>query len=101
MIIWTKLCLSIALILAFSGFFTNANLTASEIAALTEILSFHPDLSSIPSWASVDRDSQFYGSSWNASLFSDLCQMDGVGFYGVYCVNGHVGGLRVYAQSLL
>lgn len=84
------------LIVASSIVLTCGTLTANEEAALREILRNHPDLYSVPSWASTDSQGSYYGSSWNDSL-SGLCQNDGYGFYGVYCVNGHVGGLRLYA----
>ena len=74
----------------------RATLTPGEEGALREILKNYPDLYTVPSWASLDEFNNYYGSSWNDS-FSTLCQNDGYDFYGVYCMNGHVGGLFVYA----
>ena len=85
----------LALLLLFSYTFNaNAALTQSEKDALSEILRTHPDLASVPSWEVTDEKNIYYGSSWNNS-FDNLCQRDGYDFYGLYCVGGHVGGLRV------
>lgn len=69
--------------------------TQSEKAALSQILNNHPDLASVPSWETLDDDGVYYGSSWNNS-FDQLCQNDGYGIYGVFCLDGHIAGLRVY-----
>ena len=85
------------LILSATAFYTGARISPSEEAALSEILNNHPDLTSVPSWASIDSQGNFYGSSWNDS-FSGLCLKDGYDFYGVYCVNGHIEGLNMCVE---
>ena len=74
---------------------TQALLTANEKIALTEMLKNHPDLSSVPTWATLDDTDTYYGGSWNKS-FDNLCINNGYEIFGVFCLNGHVAGLRVY-----
>lgn len=75
----------------------NCALAPSEEAALRQILKNHPDLTSVPSWEILDSTNQFNGMSWNDS-FANLCQSDGFDYYGVYCLNGHVAGLKEYVH---
>ena len=97
-------------VLLGSLFTANALLTTREQDALGQILRNPPALSSVPLWETVggssyfpspnDPTGEYYGRSWNTS-FENLCQNDGFDIYGVYCVGGHVGGLRVYETSIL
>lgn len=88
------------MILSISSFPTYGAITIDEELALREILNNHPDLSSVPSWGTLDDDGVYYGHSWNDS-FDNLCQNDGYGIYGIYCVGGHIGGIRVYVPWFL
>lgn len=72
-----------------------ATLTTHEKAALQQIYENHPDLSSVASWAILDRNGTYFGRSWNDS-FEGLCAVDGYDIYGVFCQDGHAGGLYVY-----
>lgn len=87
-------------ILSCSLFTAHAALTLSEQAALIQILENHPALSSVAAWQTLDVYGVYHGRSWNNS-FDTLCQNDGYDFYGVYCVGGHVGGLRVYEMPFI
>ena len=88
----------IAFLMLISSLFpTLGAITINEELALREILKNHPDLSSVPSWESLDDNGVYFGRSWNDS-FDNLCQNDGYDIYGVYCVGGHIGGLRVYVN---
>ena len=86
---------SLLLVLAFHLSVCSAILTIPEKEALQQIYENHPDLSSVPSWAVLDSNGQYFGHSWNDS-FDNLCAVDGFEIYGVYCQDGHVGGLYVY-----
>ena len=73
------------------------SLSSSEIAALTEILSGHPDLTSVPSWLQLTDDGQYYGRSWTNDM-SQVCSSDGYDIYGVFCQGGSIVGLRMYEK---
>lgn len=75
--------------------------TTQEKAAIEQIFRNYPDLASIPSWESSPNTNTYYGRSWSNDS-STLCQAgDGYDFYGVYCKDGHIFGLRVYVSQTM
>lgn len=74
---------------------TYGAITNQENNALSQILIAFPDLSAVAYWRRFSNGID-YGSSWTNN-FDSLCQQgDGYEYYGVYCFDGHVGGLFMY-----
>lgn len=71
----------------------------SEIAALNEIYSAYPDLTSVASWEQLTDDGVNYGRSWTEE-FATICDTDGYTMFGVYCQSGSVIGLRMFVATL-
>lgn len=73
--------------------------TELEKRALGQILESFPDLTSVPLWEQNPAVNEFYGRSWRND-FQTLCNSgDGYDYYGVYCENGHIAGLRVFVAT--
>lgn len=82
----------------FIAFQIVSGLSGPEKSALKQILDNFQDLESVAPWETTDREGNYFGRSWNDS-FADLCQVDGYDYYGVFCKNRQVVGLRVYVTS--
>ena len=89
-------CLALLLVLLVAAQTVSA-LSNSERTALQQILNNFQDLTSVAAWETTDGLGNYYGRSWNTS-FDDLCLVDGYDYYGIFCRNGQVVGLRVYVE---
>lgn len=93
---WCTLCFGIVLLAGVS----HGLLNSEEKDALTEIFSSFPKLGSTPVYSNIDELPTPYGRSWTYN-FDSLCGGgDGYDYYGLYCSNGHIGGIMMYVTFI-
>jgi len=96
LIIW---CPLIVYLLCNTGGAQGA-LTTGEIAALEQLFANFPILAVAHRRIIEFPTGEYFGKAWTTNFTAYCDHGEGYGFNGVYCHDGHISGINVYASSL-
>lgn len=89
---------TVVLYMVLSGRVCHGALDDGEKGALGELLSTFPNLASIATSEFVVDGKIDYGRSWTNDFGTYCLNGDGYEYYGLYCSNGHIGGIVLYVH---